>query len=124
MASTGDESSGTKEVATLAGGAIHIKLPGRAAIRAESGADSVGNKVRAFAPHNTATTVPPAYLHSAIGNYRLASFYWTDTSDGQLAGVNFAKLPSSVGPSNIAHSVISVPRTRLPLLHKSRKPGS
>jgi transposase len=39
VAGPGDESRETEEVATSAGGAIHIELPGRAMISVESGAD-------------------------------------------------------------------------------------
>ena len=49
----------------------------------------VGDKVQAFPPHNYATTVPIVYANHPIADYQLVSPYWTDTSDGQLAGVNF-----------------------------------
>ena len=39
VASPGDESKETEEVATPSGGAIHIELPGRAVISVESGAN-------------------------------------------------------------------------------------
>jgi transposase len=41
LASAGEESRETEEVATPAGGAIHIELPGRAMISVESGADPI-----------------------------------------------------------------------------------
>jgi len=49
----------------------------------------VGNKMQAFPPHNYATTVPIVYANQSTADYQLVSPYWTDTSDGQLAGVNF-----------------------------------
>jgi len=49
----------------------------------------VGDKVQAFPPHNYATTVPMVYANQSTADYQLVSPYWTDTSDGQLAGVNF-----------------------------------
>ena len=39
VASAGDEAREAEEVPTPAGGAIHVELPGRALISAESGAD-------------------------------------------------------------------------------------
>ena len=48
----------------------------------------VGDKVQVFPPHNYATTVPIVYANQSTADYQLVSPYWTDTSDGQLAGVN------------------------------------
>ena len=56
---------------------------------------AAGDRVQSFPPHNYATTLPFTYVNPGFGNYQLASPYWTDTSDGQLAGLNFAKLPAS-----------------------------
>jgi hypothetical protein len=60
----------------------------------------VGDKVHPFPPHNYATTVPVVYANQSIADYQLVSPYWTNTSDGQLAGANFSQLPASTG-SNI-----------------------
>ena len=49
-----------------------------------------GNKVQQFPPHDYATTVPFTYTAPQTGNYGLARPYWTDTSDGKLAGVDYA----------------------------------
>jgi hypothetical protein len=62
----------------------------------------VGDRVYSFPPHNYATTVPLSYVNQGIGDYQIASPYWTDTSDGKLAGVNFATLPSLTGLSPMA----------------------
>ena len=59
----------------------------------------VGDRVYTFPPHNYGTTVPLSYVNPATGNYQLASPRWTDTSDGQMAGVNFARLPSLTSPA-------------------------
>jgi hypothetical protein len=45
-----------------------------------------GSKVATWQPHNYATTVPFTYVSAKSGNYQLATPYWTDTSDGKLAG--------------------------------------
>jgi hypothetical protein len=52
-----------------------------------------GAAVYTWPPHNLATTVPFTYVNPATGNYQLLTPYWTDTSDGQLAGVNDSTLP-------------------------------
>ena len=56
------------------------------------------NKIYTFPAHNYATTVPFTYVNPPIGDYQLLTPYWTDTSDGQLAGINFSELPTSPGP--------------------------
>jgi hypothetical protein len=56
------------------------------------------SKIYTFPAHNYATTVPLTYVNQPIGDYQLLTPYWTDTSDGQLAGINFSKLPTSSGP--------------------------
>jgi hypothetical protein len=50
------------------------------------------NKVVVFPPHNYSTTLPLVFANPAGLNYQLASPYWTDTSDGSIAGVNMTKL--------------------------------
>ena len=57
-----------------------------------------GDKVQPFPVHNYASTVPFTYVNPSIIDYQLATPYWTDTSDGQIAGVSFAQLPTSTGP--------------------------
>jgi hypothetical protein len=52
-----------------------------------------GNKVQTFPPHNYATTVPFTYVNPAAFDYQLLTPYWTDTSDGNIAGVQNADLP-------------------------------
>jgi hypothetical protein len=47
-----------------------------------------GDKVQTFPLHNYASTVPFTYVAPQSGNYHLATPYWTDTSDGKLAGIN------------------------------------
>jgi len=56
------------------------------------------NRVYTFPAHNYATTIPFIYVNPPAGNYQLLTPYWTDTSDGQLSGINFASLPTSTGP--------------------------
>ena len=51
-----------------------------------------GSKLAAWQPHNYATTVPFTYVSARSGNYQLATPYWTDTSDGKLAGVILVRL--------------------------------
>ena len=43
--------------------------------------------------HNYATTLPFIFIAPAAFNYQLTSPYWTDTSDGKLAGVDMTRLP-------------------------------
>jgi hypothetical protein len=47
-----------------------------------------GDKVQTFPVHNYASTVPFTYAAPNSGNYHLLTPYWTDTSDGKLAGIN------------------------------------
>lgn len=55
-----------------------------------------GEKVPTSWPaHNYVTTVPFTF----DANSKLVTPYWTDTSDGRLAGVNSANLPTSTGSS-------------------------
>ena len=46
------------------------------------------DKVATWQPHNYATTLPFTYVNQSGGNYQLSVPYWTDTSDGRIAGVN------------------------------------
>jgi hypothetical protein len=54
-----------------------------------------GEKVQPFPPHNYAATIPFTYVNPATGNYQLLAPYWTDTSDGNIAGVQNANLPAA-----------------------------
>ena len=56
------------------------------------------NKAYTFPPHNDATMVAFTYVNPSINDYQLVTPNWTNTSDGQLSGVNFANLPASPGP--------------------------
>ena len=47
-----------------------------------------GDKAQTFPVHNYASTVPFTYAAPTSGDYHLATPYWTDTSDGKLAGIN------------------------------------
>jgi hypothetical protein len=53
-----------------------------------------GIKVWPFPPHNYATTVPFTFVNPGALNYQLLTPFWTDTSDGNIAGVGSASLPS------------------------------
>ncbi len=57
-----------------------------------------GDRLQTFPPANYATTVPFTYVDQSTGDFQLLTPYWTDTSDGQLSGINFANLPTSTGP--------------------------
>jgi hypothetical protein len=46
------------------------------------------DRVQTFPVHNYATTVPFVYVAPQSGDYHLSTPYWTDTSDGKLAGIN------------------------------------
>jgi len=56
------------------------------------------NRVYAFPAHNYAATVAFTYVNPSADDYQLMTPYWTDTSDGKVAGINFANLPTSSGP--------------------------
>ena len=43
-------------------------------------------------------TVAFTYVNPSANEYQLMTPYWTDTSDGKVAGINFANLPTSSGP--------------------------
>jgi hypothetical protein len=47
-----------------------------------------GDKVQTFPVHNYSSTVPFTYVAPKSADYHLATPYWTDTSDGKLAGIN------------------------------------
>jgi hypothetical protein len=53
-----------------------------------------GDKVQSFPPANYATMVPFTYVDPSSYNYQLLTPYWTNTSDGQLAGINNSNIPS------------------------------
>ncbi len=45
--------------------------------------------------HNYATTAPFTYDAPTIGNYQLLTPYWTDTSDGKVAGISWPALQAA-----------------------------
>ena len=51
------------------------------------------DKVYAMPAHNYVSNVPFTYVNPGLNNFQLLSPYWTDTSDGYLAGVATAALP-------------------------------
>ena len=53
-----------------------------------------GDRLQTLPPHNYATTVPFAYVSPSQFNYQLLTPYWSDTSDGNIAGVSSTSLPS------------------------------
>ncbi|MFZ1135545.1 MAG: hypothetical protein WAN69_11380, partial [Candidatus Korobacteraceae bacterium] len=65
--------------------------------------------------HNYATTLPFVFANPASMDYQLTSPYWTNTSDGNLAGVDMTKLPSTASPINGAPptTVLTTPSTGL-----------
>jgi hypothetical protein len=70
----------------------------------------VGTKVYTYPPHNYSTTLPFVFAAPANFNYQLASPYWTDTSDGNLAGVDMTKLPRT-GPGMTGGPPSGAPNT-------------
>jgi hypothetical protein len=59
----------------------------------------MGDKVQTFPTHNYATTVPVTYVAIAANDYQLATPYWTDTSDGKVAGIDNSALAAKIGAS-------------------------
>jgi hypothetical protein len=55
-----------------------------------------GDKVYPLPPHNYTSTVPFTYVNPSIGDCHLRTPYWTDTSDGQIAGASFNQLRDSL----------------------------
>jgi sugar lactone lactonase YvrE len=51
-----------------------------------------GNGIATWPANNFATAVAFVYNDPAIGDYRLESPYWTDTTDGKVAGIDWASL--------------------------------
>ena len=51
-----------------------------------------GNGIATWPANNFATAVPFVYNDPASGDYRLQSPYWTDTTDGKVAGIDWASL--------------------------------
>ena len=69
-----------------------------------------GNKVQVFPPHNYATTVPFTFVNPAAVDYQLLTPYWTDTTDGTLAGIDFAALSATQAPSRpVSKSTVITP---------------
>jgi hypothetical protein len=58
---------------------------------------ATGDRVQTFPVHNYATTLPFTYMAPQTGNYQLSIPYWTDTSDGKLAGISYAGLSQAMG---------------------------
>ena len=63
-----------------------------------------GDRVQTFPVHNYASTLPFTYEAPATYDYQLLTPYWTDTSDGRLAGVNYSSLWNA-----LANTGVSVP---------------
>lgn len=52
-----------------------------------------GTGVKPWPAHNYATTVPFTYVDPTHFNYQLLTPYWTDTSDGNISGIQNSLLP-------------------------------
>jgi hypothetical protein len=52
-----------------------------------------GEKEQSFPPHNRTTTKPFRYVDPSRGNFQLLDPQWTDTTDGRMPGIDYAKLP-------------------------------
>jgi hypothetical protein len=83
-----------------------------------------GDKVQQFPVANYATTVPFTYVNAGSGDYRLLTPYWTDTSDGKIAGIDVNPLnaimarehlqsmvPGTIEVSTAPASITPVPRS-------------
>ncbi len=58
-----------------------------------------GDAPNKFPAFNTVVTTAPTWVNAAAGNYQLATPPWTQTSDGKLAGIDYAALSSALGGS-------------------------
>ena len=77
--------------------------PDAALLRQRDVCSALATRCSLFPPHNYATTVPFTYVNPLTrSTYQLLTPYWTDTSDGNIAGVQNANLPSS-SPLTPAH---------------------
>ena len=56
-----------------------------------------GDRVQQFPLHDYASTIPFTYVSVPGYNYQLATPYWTDTSDGKLAGIDYAAITRALG---------------------------
>jgi hypothetical protein len=54
-----------------------------------------GDRAQTFPSGNLAQTPSFTYQNPGAMNYQLLTPYWTTTSDGQEAGVNYYKLPNN-----------------------------
>ncbi len=52
-----------------------------------------GERVQTWPVHNYATPVPFTYVNPAAGDFQLLTPNWTDTSDGNISGVQSSSLP-------------------------------
>ena len=57
-----------------------------------------GDRVATWPLHDYATTIPFTFGDASNGNYQLVIPYWTDTSDGKLAGVDTNALTAAMKP--------------------------
>jgi hypothetical protein len=69
-----------------------------------------GIKVWPFPPHNYATTVPFTFVNPGALNYQLLTPFWTNTTDGTLAGIDFASLSRALATSGpVSKSTVITP---------------
>jgi hypothetical protein len=61
-----------------------------------------GDTVYTWPAHNDATATTFTYVNPSSGNYQLLTPNWTDTSDGALAGINWAALQLALGGGGAA----------------------
>jgi len=66
-----------------------------------------GQGVATWPLHNYASTVPFTFAVPSIGDYQLLTPYWTDTTDGLLAGINWSSLQAATG--YISNPVVGPP---------------
>ncbi len=56
-----------------------------------------GDRLQSFPVHNYSTMVPFTYVDPLQGDYQLATPAWTDTTDGKVAGIDWAMLRTAMG---------------------------
>jgi hypothetical protein len=68
-----------------------------------------GDPIATWPVHNYATTVPFTYVNPGGGDDQLLTPYWTDTSDGQLSGIDWDALQAAMGDSTLSIVTTSLP---------------
>jgi hypothetical protein len=56
-----------------------------------------GSRLNTYPANNDVTQTPLIYVNLSQGNYQLLTPQWTDTTDGKLAGINWAAIQAAQG---------------------------